>query len=75
MMGASVLLLFYMIIKDKKHGKEAGKNPWDAFTLEWYTQSPPPLKNFDEVPAINSPLPLWEIKYGKPKDNSNEKGQ
>jgi len=76
MMGASVLLLFYMILKGVRRGKEVGSDPWDAFTLEWYTQSPPPLKNFDDVPAINSPLPLWQLKYGSnSKNNEDEKGQ
>jgi len=29
-----------------KHGAKAAKNPWNATTLEWDTDSPPPLDNF-----------------------------
>jgi len=29
-----------------KHGAKASKNPWDGTTLEWDTDSPPPLDNF-----------------------------
>jgi cytochrome c oxidase subunit 1 len=29
-----------------KHGVKASKNPWDGTTLEWDTDSPPPLDNF-----------------------------
>ncbi|MEO7120139.1 MAG: cytochrome c oxidase subunit I [Ginsengibacter sp.] len=63
LMGASVLLLVYVIYKSVKRGKVAGDNPWDAFTLEWATTSPPPLKNFDELPVVEGPRPLWDWKH------------
>jgi cytochrome c oxidase subunit 1 len=40
-------------------------NPWDANTLEWWTTSPPPAHNFDDIPPIYSERPLWELKHGK----------
>ena len=27
-------------------GEKAGGDPWDAWTLEWATSSPPPFDNF-----------------------------
>jgi cytochrome c oxidase subunit 1/cytochrome c oxidase subunit I+III len=62
LMGASVLLLAYTIYKSLKSGKVAGKDPWNGFTLEWYADSPPQLKNFDEVPVVNGRRPLWDLK-------------
>ncbi|HEY5461896.1 MAG TPA: cbb3-type cytochrome c oxidase subunit I, partial [Hanamia sp.] len=61
-MGLSVLYLGYIIVKSRKSGKKAGNDPWDASTLEWVTSSPPPLKNFDEVPVVSSRNPLWDLK-------------
>ena len=64
-MGISVLFLGYMIIKSLKSGKKAGNDPWDGFTLEWSTTSPPSLKNFDEVPVVTGRMPLWDLKQKK----------
>jgi cytochrome c oxidase subunit 1 len=33
-------------------GKEAGRNPWRALTLEWQTSSPPAIENFLEEPVL-----------------------
>jgi heme/copper-type cytochrome/quinol oxidase subunit 1 len=62
-MGISMLVLLYLIIKSIKHGKPAGNDPWDGFTLEWTTTSPSALKNFDEVRVVESSRPLWDIKH------------
>lgn len=61
-MGLSVLYLGYIIFKSLKSGKKAGRNPWDGATLEWIADSPPSLKNFDEVPVVSSRNPLWDLK-------------
>jgi cytochrome c oxidase subunit I len=38
-------------------------DPWDAFTLEWKTASPPPVYNFAEIPTVRSRRPLWDEKH------------
>ncbi len=44
-------------------GRAAGSDPWDAWTLEWSTSSPPPAYNFVSVPEIESRRPLWDLKH------------
>jgi cytochrome c oxidase subunit 1 len=38
-------------------------DPWDGYTLEWKTASPPPVYNFAEIPSVRSRRPLWDEKY------------
>jgi cytochrome c oxidase subunit I len=49
-------------------GKIAGNDPWDAWTLEWSTASPPPEYNFSRIPVVNSRRPLWDIKHPEDPD-------
>jgi len=41
----------------------AGNNPWHAYTLEWFTTSPPPEHNFAQLPPIRSFRPLWNLEH------------
>jgi len=49
-------------------GKAAGNDPWDAWTLEWSTTSPPPAYNFAEIPVVRSRRPLWDLKHPEDPD-------
>ncbi len=51
--------------------KDQPNDPWEANTLEWWTTSPPPVHNFDDIPPIYSERPLWELKHGKGADASH----
>ncbi len=59
----SFALLVYNLIASLWIGKPAGDDPWDAWTLEWATTSPPPSYNFEEVPTVRSRRPLWDLKH------------
>ena len=53
-------------------GKVAGPDPWDAWTLEWSTSSPPPDYNFAIEPVVSSRRPLWDLKHPEDVDTDYE---
>ena len=61
--GLSTLTFVWAVIDGLRNGAPAGDNPWDAYTLEWATSSPPPIHNFERVPPIRSRRPLWDLNH------------
>jgi cytochrome c oxidase subunit I len=61
--GIAVLIFAYNFIVSYWRGKVAGDDPWDAWTLEWATSSPPPVYNFEDLPEVHSRRPLWDLKH------------
>lgn len=55
-----VLLLLIDVWRSLRSGPIAGANPWDGYSLEWATSSPPPPYNFAVIPTVASRYPLWE---------------
>jgi cytochrome c oxidase subunit 1/cytochrome c oxidase subunit I+III len=60
LMGVAAVVLVINIAYTLLHGPLAGDNPWNAWTLEWATPSPPPVHNFDALPPLRSRRPLWD---------------
>jgi heme/copper-type cytochrome/quinol oxidase subunit 3 len=65
-LGFAMLLLAANIVLSLRRGRVAGDNPWDAWSLEWATSSPPPAFNFSAVPPISGRRPLWDLAQAKP---------
>jgi cytochrome c oxidase subunit I len=66
--GVAVLIFAYNLISSLSKGKIAGNDPWDAWTLEWSTPSPPPAYNFATDPVVRSRRPLWDLKHPEDPD-------
>jgi cytochrome c oxidase subunit 1 len=56
--------VFYSKVK-AKHLPPPGPDPWDARSLEWMIQSPPPEYNFDPIPEVHGMDEYWHRKYGE----------
>ena len=56
-----LILMIVNLVMGYRNGKTAGRNPWNGTTLEWQTQSPPPLQNFDKLPEL-SPKGPYDYK-------------
>jgi cytochrome c oxidase subunit 1 len=62
LLAVGVLLFLVNVLKSLYRGARAAENPWEAETLEWATESPPPVYNFLRIPVVTSRSPLWEDK-------------
>jgi cytochrome c oxidase subunit I len=69
---AGILFFVYNMLWAYFRGKTAGHDPWDAWTLEWATTSPPPVYNFAVEPTVNSRRPLWDLKHPEDPDSDYE---
>ncbi len=52
LLGLGFFIALFYIVYAIVWGRRAEDNPWRALTLEWETQSPPPLENFRKDPVV-----------------------
>src|SRR6202045_174081 len=72
--AAGILVFVANLLWSKLRGEIAVSDPWDAWTLEWSTTSPPPVYNFAAIPEVKSRRPLWDIKHPEDPDWQYEQG-
>src|SRR5437868_3842788 len=66
--AAGVVVFVFNLVRSYVRGRPAGNDPWDAWTLEWSTTSPPPEYNYATVPVVKSRRPLWDLKHPEDPD-------
>jgi cytochrome c oxidase subunit 1 len=68
----AILIFVWNILHSLRKGEDAGDDPWDAWTLEWATTSPPKSWNFNPLPVVKSRRPLWDAKHPEDPDHEYE---
>jgi heme/copper-type cytochrome/quinol oxidase subunit 1 len=66
--AAAMLCFAFNLFWSYFRGRATGNDPWDAWTLEWSTSSPPPAYNFAAIPEVKSRRPLWDLKHPEDPD-------
>ncbi|MDP6052337.1 MAG: cbb3-type cytochrome c oxidase subunit I [Candidatus Latescibacteria bacterium] len=78
-MGFTQFLLIVNVVWSLWKGPRAGKNPWQANTLEWTATSPPPHGNFSTPPVVyrgpyEYSVHQWETDF-LPQNQAPDKGR
>jgi cytochrome c oxidase subunit 1 len=66
--AAGILVFVGNLLWSRLRGPACTTDPWDGWTLEWSTSSPPPEYNFATIPVVRSRRPLWDIKHPEDPD-------
>jgi len=66
--AAGVCCFIVNLLSSLKRGAVSGNDPWDAWTLEWSTSSPPAEYNFQTLLEVRSRRPLWDLKHPEDPD-------
>lgn len=67
-LAVSQLIFFVNIFISARGGEVAGKNPWNANSLEWVADSPPPHGNFETYPTVYR----GPYEYSNPKRSGSD---
>ncbi|HEY4279652.1 MAG TPA: cbb3-type cytochrome c oxidase subunit I [Conexibacter sp.] len=63
LIGLSILVFLLNVGISLLRARPAGDNPWNAYSLEWATSSPPPPENFSgPLPPVRSFAPLLDLR-------------
>jgi cytochrome c oxidase subunit 1 len=61
--AAGILVFLGNVAYSTSRRRPAGDNPWDAYSLEWATSSPPPELNFTKIAPVRSERPAFDLNH------------
>ncbi|MCL4243040.1 MAG: cytochrome c oxidase subunit I [Dehalococcoidia bacterium] len=63
LIAVSMIPFIVAVVAAFMRPKDQPNDPWNANTLEWWTTSPPPVHNFDDLPEVRSERPLFDARH------------
>jgi cytochrome c oxidase subunit I len=67
LIALSVAVFILNFVRSVRRGEPAGDDPWQGYTLEWATSSPPPHHNFHSLPPVRSERPVFDERMKEQK--------
>ena len=62
-LAVGIFLFLVNVWHTTRKGAKAPLDPWDARSLEWLTDSPPKVHNFDVIPHVHALDEYFHMKY------------
>ena len=62
-LAIGIFLFLVNVWHTTRKGEKAPLDPWDARSLEWLTDSPPKVHNFDVIPHVHALDEYFHLKY------------
>jgi cytochrome c oxidase subunit 1 len=63
LLAIGIFLFLVNVWHTTRKGAKAPLDPWDARSLEWLTNSPPKVHNFDVIPHVHALDEYFHMKY------------
>ena len=63
LLAIGIFLFLVNVWHTTRKGAKAPLDPWDARSLEWLTDSPPKVHNFDVIPHVHALDEYFHLKY------------
>jgi len=73
-MAVAAITFLVNVVQAFRKKVPAGDNPWDGYTLEWFTSSPPPEHNFHSLPTIRSERPVFDYHHPEVREKAGSGG-
>jgi cytochrome c oxidase subunit 1 len=62
LIALSVVVFLVAVVEALRRPADAGPDPWQGNSLEWWADSPPPHHNFRSLPPVRSERPVFDAR-------------